>query len=347
MSTPLPCDITVLDNLLALNLDISLWSARKKLTMEDFGNVELPPEDLATLGSKRIAPPESLRVFCTLKARAFNFLDRHGVRFMSGWAIPEDKAAEIVAELRAIREEFQRAKTQFLTEYDQTIQDWIAKHAQWGSIIAGSVDSSDYVRSRMDFRWQMYKVAPLMKHDDKDAVLHAGLAEEVENLGNTLFSEISRSADEIWNRVYAGKTEVTHKALSPLRTLHNKLMGLSFVEPHVVPVADIVHMAMQRVPKKGNITGNDLLTLQGVVCLLRDTNALLLHAEKVINGYGPATVLDAVLAGAQDSIAPPERSVLPDNEEVAVESLETADDAPPFDVSSIPPAAQIPSMGLW
>ena len=345
MSTPIPCDIKVLDNILALNLDISIWSARKKLTMEDFGNVELPPEELATLGSKRIAPPESLRVFGTLKARAVNFLDKHGVRFMSGWAIPEDKAADIVAELRVIRDEFQVAKTQFLTEYDKTIQDWIAKHAAWGSIIADAVDSSDYVRSRMDFKWQMYKVAPLTQHNDNEAVLHAGLAEEVENLGNTLFSEVSRTADEIWNKVYVGKTEVTHKALSPLRTLHNKLMGLSFVEPHVVPVADIVRMAMKRVPKKGHITGDDLLTLQGVVCLLRDTKALLHHAEKVISGYGPATVLDALLAGAQNPAAPSEQATLSECETEL--DVEIQEDEPQFAPPSMPPAAQIPSMGLW
>ena len=337
MHTPLPCDIKILDNLLALNLNISMWSARKKLTMEDFGNVALPPEELATLGSKRIAPPESLRVFGTLKARAFNFLDRHGIRFMSGWAIPEDKAADIVRELCVIREEYQAATEQFLTEYDQTIQDWIAKHAEWGAIIAGSVVSPAYVRARMGFRWQMYKVAPLEKHEDGDAVLHAGLTEEVENLGSTLFSEVSRTADEIWNRVYAGKTEVTHKALSPLRTLHAKLMGLSFVEPHIAPVAEIVNMAMQRMPKKGNITGNDLLTLQGVVCLLRDTRALLLHAGRIINGNGPATVLDSVLAGAQGTAVAPS------------ESVEEADEAdePQFDMPSLPPSAQIPSMGLW
>ena len=257
MNTPLPSDIRILDSLLALNLDISLWSARKKLTLEDFGNVELPPDDLATLGSKRIAPPENLRIFGTLKARAFNFLDRHGVRFLSGWAIPEDKAANIVKELCAIRDEFNAQKEAFLQEYDKLIQLWIQKHAAWGNIIAGSTVSPEYVRARMDFRWQMYKVAPLMHHREADAVLHAGLSEEVENLGNTLFGEVSRTADDIWNRVYSGKTEVTHKALSPLRTLHNKLMGLSFVEPHVVPVTDIIQMALQRVPRKGNISGND------------------------------------------------------------------------------------------
>ena len=75
MTKPQPSDIRILDGLLTLNLNISLWSARKKLTpqdfgQDDFGNVPLPPDELATLGSKRIAPPESLRIFGTLKAAA-------------------------------------------------------------------------------------------------------------------------------------------------------------------------------------------------------------------------------------------------------------------------------------
>jgi hypothetical protein len=50
-------DITVLDHLMALNLDVNIWTARKKLTPADFGGAELPPEDLASLGSKKIWVP--------------------------------------------------------------------------------------------------------------------------------------------------------------------------------------------------------------------------------------------------------------------------------------------------
>ena len=273
--TKLVSDIRILDNLLALNLNVSLWSARRKMSQEDLGDAELPPEDLASLGSKRIADPENLKVFGTLKARAFNYLDRHGVRFMSGWAIPEEKAGEIVQELLNIRTEFQKEKEAFLADYDQNVQAWIEKHHQWGEIIRNSLVGPEYVRARMDFRWQLYKVAPLEQHTDNTAVLEAGLAEEVQGLGGTLFDEVAKSADDIWRRVYHGKTEVTHKALSPLRTLHAKLTGLSFVEPHVAPVADIVQAALLRMPKKGNITGTDLLLLQGLVCLLKDSTALM------------------------------------------------------------------------
>lgn len=296
MSPNIQSDIKILDNLLALNLDISVWSARKKMSAEDLGGAELPPEDLASLGSKRIADPEKLKIFSTLKSRAFNFLDRHGVRFMSGWAIPENKAVLITEELVKIRSEFFAARNDFLSGYDQGIEEWIAKHAAWGEIIRDSIVSPDYVRSRMDFRWQLYKVEPMKTQ--KGSTVEAGLAEEVTGLGNTIFDEIARSATEIWRKVYRDKTEVTHKALSPLRTLKEKLAGLSFVEPHIMPVVEMMETSLKRVPAKGNISGPDLLMLQGLVNLLRDPNALVQHAQKLIEGYGSTSVLDSLLSNA-------------------------------------------------
>ena len=344
--TPIVSDIRILDNLLALNLNVSLWSARRKMSQEDLGGAELPPEDLASLGSKRIADPENLKVFGTLKARAFNYLDRHGVRFMSGWAIPEEKAGEIVHELCNIRNNFQKEKESFLAGYDQNVQAWIEKHHQWVEIIRNSIVGPDDVRARMDFRWQLYKVSPLEQHTDNTAVLEAGLAEEVQGLGGTLFGEVAKSAEDIWRRVYHGKTEVTHKALSPLRTLHAKLTGLSFVEPHVAPVADIVQSALLRMPKKGNIIGTDLLLLQGLVCLLKDSDALVAHAQKVIEGYGPAFVLDALLAGP-DIIHESDGSAeqIDDIAYGAMDDEPVLPDIPEADNTRPHPA--IPSLGLW
>ena len=264
---------------------------------------------------------------------------------MSGWAILEEKAGEIVQELLNIRTEFQKEKEAFLADYDQNVQAWIEKHHQWGEIIRNSLVGPDYVRARMDFRWQLYKVAPLEQHTDNTAVLEAGLAEEVQGLGGTLFDEVAKSADDIWRRVYYGKTEVTHKALSPMRTLHAKLTGLSFVEPHVAPVADIVQAALLRMPKKGIITGTDLLLLQGLVCLLKDSTALVGHAQKVIEGYGPAFVLDALLAGP---------GVIPElgGNSMQIDGVVDGEDDEPI-LPGIPvvdsglPHPAIPSLGLW
>ena len=282
-------NITVLDHLFVVNLDVHIWSARKKLTPLDLGGAELPPEDLASLGSKRICDPEALRAFGALKARAVSFLEHIGVRFLSGWAVPETRSDEIAVELAAIRDEFRIAKEIFLRRYEQSVQDWMAKHPNWAGIIANSTVSEEYVRSRLDFRWQMFRVAAT------DTAGRYNLAEDVDGLGATLFSEVAKEATETWHRCYAGKTEVTRKALSPLKSMYDKLQGLTFMEPRVAPVAELIATAFREIPKRGAIRGALLLMLQGLVSLLRSPADLLEHGQKILEGRQPHDVLAALL----------------------------------------------------
>lgn len=295
-------DCLVLDELLAVNLDTTIWTGRKKLTPEDLGAPDLPPEELASLGSKRIANPESLRIFSALKARAAALLERTGIRFMSGYAIPATKAGEIIDELVKIRTEFTTAKEKFLAEYDTAVDAWVAKHSEWGNIIKNSVVSSDHVRQRLHFGWQVFRVYPASEDQDGNVALQSGLAEKVSGLGATLFSEVAAAADEMLREVYEGRDLVTHRALSPLRTLREKLVGLTFISPEVAPVVSVIDTAISRIPKQGNITGADLLMLKGLVELLKNTDSLVDEAQRVINGTEPSLVLDALVK--QDSTVP-------------------------------------------
>ena len=332
----------VLDRILALNLDISLWSARTKLTEEDFGGAELPPEDLASLGSKKICDPARLTVFSKLKARAVNLLNRHGVKFLSGWGIPEDKAGDIINGLCAIRDEFFMEKRNFLACYDEGIAEWIARHPAWASIIQNSTVSRDYVDNRMKFAWQLYRVVPAAELDDDTAMTESGLHDEVENLGSTLFGEIARDASEIWRKVFEGKTEVTHKALSPLKTMRDKLVGLSFVEPHVVPVIELIETALAKMPKKGSITGAHLLMLQGMVCILKEQRTLLSQTQALMTAASSEDTLAELFDGFSQT-APilhlgdtelPEEAI-PDMPDLSIP------------LEPVAPAANIDSMGLW
>ncbi|BDQ36822.1 hypothetical protein SYK_11820 [Pseudodesulfovibrio nedwellii] len=289
-------DITVLDNLMALNLDVNIWTARKKLTPADFGGVDLPPEELASLGSKKICNPQELRIFGTLKARAVNLLDRTGVRFLGGWAIPEDSADDIVSELTAIRDDFLAAKEQFLNRYDEAVRDWIVQHPGWENLIGSSTVSADYVRSRIGFKWQLFKLLPPV-----DNAVHQGLQDEVNGLGSTLFGEVAKAATDTWHRCFEGKDKVTHKALSPLRSIHTKLSGLSFVEPRVVPIMDLLDAAFNRMPSRGYIHGSALVMLQGVVSMLRDPATMVAHGQKILSGQDTTDILTGLVA---DTIPP-------------------------------------------
>ena len=281
-------DITVLDSLFAINLNVTLWSARRKLTPEDLGGVELPPEDVASLGSKRICNPEHLRVFTMLRGRAYSLLNKTGVKFLGGWAIPEDKADSVVSELQTLKDKFEAAEDAFLTDYDKHLQDWINEHPDWASVIARSTVSADYVKARLGFGWQLFRVQPAMQGE---AAANSGLPEEVSGLAGTLFNEIAHDATEIWNSVFIGRTEVTHRAMSPLRVLRDKLRGLSFVHPNAAPVADLIDMAFAVMPPKGNITGSDLLLLQGLVSMLTTPSSMLEHSQKLIEGRTSQSVL--------------------------------------------------------
>ena len=268
----------VLDLLMAVNLDIHLWSARKKLTATDLGGAVLPPEDLASLGSKRICNPDDIKKFATLKSRAISMLDKHGVRFLSGWAIPDTKTQMLLDELNNIKAEFNQTKIDFLNSYDDSVQDWIARHPQWSGIIAGSTVSKEYVSSRLSFNWQMFKVIP--PFGDMATELH----ECTDSLGLTLFDEISKAAKDTWQRCFEGKSEITRKALSPLKSIHQKLVGLSFLEPRVTPIEELIAAALNSVPQRGAITDNLLTMLRGLICLLQNPATLLSYGQHLLDG---------------------------------------------------------------
>ncbi len=328
-------DIKVLDSLLALHLEVNIWTARKKLSPEDFAGATLPPEDLASLGSKRICDPEDLRIFGTLKARAVSLLDKHGVRFLGGWAIPQDQADTIVTELEHILSDFNTAKEDFLARYDESVREWISKHAGWEQIIADSTVSADYVRSRIGFIWRLYRIVP---PDPADPVME-GLRQEVESLGETLFGEVAKAASEAWHKCFAGKTEITRKALSPLRTIHQKLSGLSFVEPRVTPIVDLIHTAFEHLPRRGRIEGANLLMLQGLVSMLRDPDSLVEHGQKIMDGASSADVLGLIVTSTVDAQIV-DGLDMEDNDDMDNEEMPTFP-------QTVPTQPSLPSCGLW
>ena len=279
-------DTKLFKHLMVLNLDVSIWSARKKLSPADFGGAKLPPEELASLGSKKICNPEDLRVFGTLKSRAVNMLDRIGVRFLGGWGIPESSADAAITELKSIHDEFMDAKRKFLSTYDQSIESWINQHPEWKSIINNSIVDAGYVESRFGFKWQLFQLMPPQKE-----FIHDGLKNEVSKLGHTLYGEIAKAAEESWQKCYLGKDKVSHKAMSPLRSIYEKVNGLSFVDPCAAPIASLLRTAFDQIPKRGFIQGADLLMLQGVLALLRDPETLVEHGKKIIQGRTPENIL--------------------------------------------------------
>jgi hypothetical protein len=119
----------VLDRLVAVNLDVRIWSGRRKLTAKDLslGN-DVPPEDLVSLGSKRVCDPEPIKAFHRLKKQAERVCLSGGMRFLGGYAIADERTETVAAELDALGETFAQEHASFVAGYGQAIEDWIALH---------------------------------------------------------------------------------------------------------------------------------------------------------------------------------------------------------------------------
>jgi hypothetical protein len=164
-------------------------------------------------------------------------------------------------------------------------------------------------------------------------MLNTGLDQEVAGLGATLFDEIAKNAKETWQKSYLGRTDITRKALSPLKAMQQKLTDLSFIEPRAAPVATLIGSAIDRIPARGQIDGTQLLMLQGLVGLLSDTSALIAYAQEILDGRSQDAVLDLITQSSPIITADPQQQ----------ESLAVITAAP-----AIPAGTRLlESHGLW
>ncbi len=264
----------VLDRLVAVNLDVRIWSGRKKLTAEDLSlGTDVPPEDLVSLGSKRVCDPEAIKVFHRLKQQAERICLTGGMRFLGGYAIPEDRTETVAAELDALGERFERERATFVAGYGEAIEDWIGLHPQWEAAIRKAVDPASLVASRLGFGYQLYRIAP--------AQAAGNLEEQVLGLGDTLFTEVARIAREL-DQSFTGKDALSQRALSTFRRIREKLGCLAFVDYRVQPVLDSLEDWLARVPTKGPVTGALFNEGFGLMLLVSDPRKMSDHGAGIL-----------------------------------------------------------------
>ena len=243
--------------LVFINLEITCWSGKKQLTPEDLGldRHQLPPESLVSLGDKQLIDPAALREFTRLRSAARRHCLAVGTRFMGGYAVPVAKAADLLATLDDLENRYQRARTAFLDHYDQSLAAWAAQQpAQWQKLIHEAFVPAEYVGGRLGFAVQAVRVqAP-----DTDLIDHSGFSDALQGLGAQVFHDIAVMARESLTTSFQGKTAVTRRALSPLRTMRDKLDGLAFVDSRCRSVVAELDRLLTAAPKGMPITGHVL-----------------------------------------------------------------------------------------
>lgn len=275
--------ISVLSNVNVVNLDIHLWTGRKKMRDSDFPSTrDLPPEDLATLGSKKICDPTALKVFGTLKKQAITACEEIGVKFLSGYAVPLDKSEALAQRLNAIGSKFEDEKLAFITSYNSNVAAWIARHHEWERAIREAITPVSEVDAQLQYGYQMFRVQAAS--DAVDAVQNESLKKTAGGLAGQLFKEIADAADQVMEKSLMGRDAVTTRIFSPIRTIRSKLDGLSFIAPCVAPLVETIDCVLARLPQSGPITGVDLSALHGLIFMLSNPERMQKHGEMIIQG---------------------------------------------------------------
>ncbi len=264
--------IKTLEKLVICHIDCSIWSGRKKLRPEDLrlpNGSALPPKDVASLGSKKICDPEALAQFERLKKEAHRLCEQVGVRFLGGYAIPEERIDPIIKELERISIAFGQTKTDFLSRYDQVTHDWIARHPNFAEAIRRAITPVGDVAHRLGFDFAVYRMQP--------ADQSGRLDDKVKGIGERLFYEVARDANELFERSIANKGQISQRALNPLRRLRDKLDGLAFLDYRVQPMVNALDQVLAKTPKSGPVIGALYHELLALIVILSDPNKIKLH----------------------------------------------------------------------
>jgi len=276
----------ILDQMVLVKVEATIYGARKKLKIEDLMLVDgskLPPEDLASLGSKRLLDPDQLTVFNRLKKEAERICLRIGTRFLGGYAIPCEAAPGIIAELERIALDFSAAKTEFLAGYDAAVTDWVVRHPEFADIIENAVDSVEFVSTRFSFDYLVVTVGLPEALPVEDIVR---LESKIGSLSGQMFYEIAVDANQFIEQSLIGKEQVTRNALRPIKRMRDKLDGLGFLDYRVAPVVGTIDALLKRIPDKGAIEGPILQEILAMAMLLADPDKTRRHGQGLLAGQG-------------------------------------------------------------
>lgn len=247
-------EVKILNQLLLVDLSgIHLWTAKKKLDEKLLGG-KLPPEKLATVGTMRIIDHEHLKPFEKIKRKAIKVLEDNGVKFLGGYAIPEERIQDVADQLDALQNQFYKIKSDFIRNYEGYVDSWVNgwEKEEWRQALRNAVVPVAKVSAGMAFGYTACRVAP-----DGDQRLSNTLGKEVRGLSDQLYAEVAETADKLLENGLASRGHVTQTTINTVRKICNKLSGLMFISRDVAVLTQHIDDVLAKLPASGVVSGSE------------------------------------------------------------------------------------------
>lgn len=214
----------VLAHSVIMSLDVSIWSGKAKLDRQELSDADsLPPEQMATLGSKKLFNPAKLRIFNALKARATSALDAAGTKFLGGWLVPEHRFNAVRTAVDNAHGDFHKAVADFIINYQSDLDDWCRQFPEWEYNIRRAAPDTGELMRKFGFSWQAFSAAPLPADSSLDSAVAA--------LPAGIMADIAKDAASVLRENFPdGKDRYTIKALRAVVLLKDKIAGFGYVD---------------------------------------------------------------------------------------------------------------------
>jgi hypothetical protein len=267
----------IFDHSIGIILDIKIWSGAKNLKPEDFQGIELPPDELISLGSKRLHNKQNFKPIQAVRTRAVTFMESNGVSLYGGkiWLVPADKLNEVQSLLSDFATMFETEKNNFLGDFYTSQQQWLDQNKKWAAILEPYLDTPETVEKKFGFTWRTFRISPAANDT---------LAETVTgDVTCALLKEVSVMAFEAYETL-KDKDRATPKNLNRLDRLSTKLQGLAFVNPGVGVIQQELSQILGAKDSSGAMSGNDVFRLSRLLVQLKNPQVLAEILDAASNG---------------------------------------------------------------
>lgn len=268
---------SIVDRIVVIVPRFTQWTGTRAMHEGDFAigtGGQLPPKEVAkSLGLKAIIDTQHLRVFDRIKHKAEAVLDACGVRYLSGWAIPEDKADEVFKALDELVESYSRERAGFLNRYDALVKQWADQNPGFAKEIMDGKLDVNAVSERISAGYESFRLQPV------SAKKAAALAQSIGGLADELIASVTRTAKIFFKESFLGKTRANRKTVNAVLKIRQKLQGLAFLSSSILPVIAFIDKVVDEMPSEGYFSGEPFWKLAALVKTLADAALL----EEIMN----------------------------------------------------------------
>lgn len=231
---------TITSDMAIVYVNIHQWSGRCTIKATDLPQdvlQQLPPQEVASFGQKRLFPQQQLGVFDTIRTSTHKFLAGIGTRFLGGYAVDARQLGEIRKRLDTFQNVYLSARSELLATYTDTVLSWQSQFPQWATILQEATPTPDEVAEKYSFEYQTYTVSGTSDNSLADAVAAlpsqaaSDLSQEIQALLNTTFSDTRKFST------------FSRKSLNPLVNLLNHVRGLCFLNSQYTQIAALLEHA--------------------------------------------------------------------------------------------------------